>query len=104
MAKGSTPEVMEEVMSGQGNFDRASPVSHVRPDLPPLLIIHGDEDETVPAEISIQFHQALQAAGAPSSLTVYDGAGHSDYLFAALTEEQARVVRDIAGFVQSCGR
>ena len=103
VAKGSTPEVMEEVMGGQGNFERASPVSHVRPDLPPLLIIHGDEDETVPAEISIAFHEALQAAGAPSTLTIYNGAGHSDFLFAALAEERARVVGDIAGFAQGCG-
>ena len=104
VAKGSSPEVMLEVMGGQDNFDRASPVSHVRADLPPLLIIHGDEDETVPVEISTAFHQALQAAGAPSTLTLYDGAGHSDYLFAALTDEQARVVRDIAGFVRGCER
>ncbi|NIV29220.1 MAG: hypothetical protein GWN58_06830, partial [Anaerolineae bacterium] len=54
--------------------------------------------------ISTGFHNVLQAAGAPSTLTIYAGAGHSDFLFAALTEEQARVVRDIAGFVQSCGR
>ena len=101
--KGSTPEVMAEVMGGQENFERASPVSHVRPDLPPLLIIHGDEDETVPAAISAEFHDALQAAGASSTLTIYDGAGHSDFLFAALTEERARVVRDIAGFVHGCG-
>ena len=102
VAKGSTPEVMVEVMGGQGNFNRASPVSHVRPDLPPSLIIHGDEDETVPATISMAFHEALQAAGAHSTLTIYDGAGHSDYLFAALTDEHARVVSDIAEFVHGC--
>ena len=104
VAKGSTPEVMVEVMGGQQNFDQASPVHHARPDLPPTLIIHGDEDETVPVEISTGFHAALQAAGAPSALTIYTGAGHSDYLFAALAEDRARVVRDIAEFVQGCGR
>jgi acetyl esterase/lipase len=102
-AKGATPEVMLEVMGGQENFDRASPISYPRPDLPPLLIIHGDEDETVPVEISIAFYQALQKAGAPSTLAVYSGAGHSDFLFAALTEDRAQVVRDIAGFVRGCG-
>jgi acetyl esterase/lipase len=104
VAKGSTPEVMLEVMGGQQNFDLASPVRYVRPDLPPALIIHGDEDETVPVEISTGFHVALQAAGAPSTLTIYTGTGHSDYLFAALAEDHARIVRDIAGFVQGCGR
>ena len=102
--KGATPEVILEVMGGQENFEQASPLSYARPDLPPLLIIHGDEDKTVPVEISIDFHKALQAAGASSSLIIYNGAGHSDFLFAALTDDSARVVRDIAEFVQGCGR
>jgi acetyl esterase/lipase len=103
-ARGSTPEVMLEVMGGQQNFEQASPVRHVRPDLPPTLLIHGDEDETVPVGISTGFYKALQEASAPSTLTVYTGAGHSDYLFAALAEDRARVVSDIAEFVHACGR
>jgi len=102
--KGSTPEVMLEVMGGQQNFGQASPLSYVRAGLPPLLVIHGDEDETVPVAISTAFHAALQAAGAPSRLIVYPGAGHSDYLFAGLSEERAPIVDDIVQFVQSCGR
>ena len=104
VSKGSTPEVMLEVMGGQENFDRASPVSYARPDLPPALIIHGNEDETVPVEISTSFHDTLQEAGAPSTLTIYPDTGHSDYLFAALTDDRARVVGDIAEFVHGCGR
>jgi acetyl esterase/lipase len=102
--KGTTPKVILEVMGGQQNFRQASPLSYVRADLPPLLIIHGDEDETVPVSISTAFHAALQAAGAPSRLIVYPGAGHSDYLFAGLSEERAPIVDDIVQFVQSCGR
>jgi acetyl esterase/lipase len=102
--KGSTPEVMLEVMGGQQNFGQASPLSYVRAGLPPLLVIHGDEDETVPVAISTAFHAALQAAGAPSRLIVYPGAGHSDYLFAGLSEERAPIVDHIVQFVQSCGQ
>jgi acetyl esterase/lipase len=103
VAKGATPEVMEDVMGGQQNFAAASPVSHVRADLPPLLIIHGVDDETVPVEISTQFHAALLDAGASSELIIYTDAGHSDYLFAALTDDSSRLVRDIGEFVRSCG-
>jgi acetyl esterase/lipase len=102
--KGTTPKVILEVMGGQQNFRQASPLSYVRADLPPLLIIHGDEDETVPVAISTAFQAALQAAGASSRLIVYPGAGHSDYLFAGLSEERAPIVDDIVQFVQSCGR
>jgi dipeptidyl aminopeptidase/acylaminoacyl peptidase len=94
---------MEEVMGGQQNFAAASPVSYVRAGLPPLLIIHGAEDETVPAEISTRFHAALLDAGAPCELIIYADAGHSDYLFAALTDDGARLVPDIVEFVRSCG-
>ena len=103
VAKGATPEVMAEVMGGQENFRRASPVSYARADVPPMLIIHGADDETVPVEISTSFHAALRAAGAPSTLTIYTDAGHSDYLFAALADERTRLVRDVVGFVRGCG-
>jgi acetyl esterase/lipase len=104
VAKGTKPKVILEVMGGQQNFEQASPVRHARADLPPLLIIHGDEDKTVPVEISKGFHEALQAAGAPSTLTIYTDTGHSDYLFAALAQDRARVVSDIVQFVHGCGR
>jgi acetyl esterase/lipase len=104
LEKGTTPQVILEVMGGQQNFEQASPLSYVRAGLPPLLIIHGDEDETVPVGISTAFQAALQAAGASSKLIVYPGAGHSDYLFAALSGDRAPIVDDIVQFAQGCGR
>jgi acetyl esterase/lipase len=101
---GRTPKVMAEVMGGQENFAEASPLNYVRPDLPPILLIHGDQDRTVPLHIATDLHAALQAAGADSTLAIYPESGHSDYLFAALAEEQSRVVDDIAGFVRRCTR
>jgi dipeptidyl aminopeptidase/acylaminoacyl peptidase len=100
--KGRVPKVMVEVMGGEQNFDRASPQSYVRPDLPPILLIHGDEDRTVPASITTAFHAALQAAGASNDLRIYAGAGHTDYLFAALAGRQTTIVEDLAGFVHGC--
>lgn len=99
-AKGTIPEVMLAVMGGQGNFAQASPLSYVRGDLPPVLLIHGEGDMTVPATVSANLSAALEAAGAQSELKVYPGAGHTDFLFAALAEERAPVVADMADFVQ----
>jgi acetyl esterase/lipase len=101
-AKGTTPEVMLSVMGGQGSFAQASPLSYVRGDLPPVLLIHGEEDKTVPAAISADLYAALEAVGAQSELKIYPGAGHSDFLFTALAEERAPVVADLAAFVQRC--
>jgi acetyl esterase/lipase len=41
----------------------ADPLTYLRSDAPPFLIIHGDHDETVPVEQGDALHHALQAAG-----------------------------------------
>ncbi|MGD8738627.1 MAG: alpha/beta hydrolase [Anaerolineae bacterium] len=102
LQRGTTPEVILGVMGGLENFERASPIHYVRPDLPAVLVLHGAQDETVPVSIGIEFEQALRAAGAPVELRIYEDAGHSDYLFAALTADDSPLVQDIVGFVRRC--
>jgi acetyl esterase/lipase len=102
LAKGSTPRLITGVFQGEENFQRASPIQHVRAGLPPWLVIHGDQDESVPVEMSIEFAEALEAVGAPVELRVYSGAAHSDYLFEGLRDERAPVLGDIVSFVHGC--
>jgi acetyl esterase/lipase len=54
----------------------ASPVTHVRADAPPFLLVHGDADTLVPARQSERLHQALLAAGAASTLELLAGYNH----------------------------
>ncbi|HET6794622.1 MAG TPA: alpha/beta hydrolase [Acidimicrobiales bacterium] len=54
----------------------ASPLSHVGPDYPPTLLIHGAGDELVPLAASQVMHEALTEAGAPVELHVYAGQPH----------------------------
>lgn len=54
----------------------ASPITHICPDAPPFLIIHGARDNIVPLNQSEQLAAALQAAGVPVSLVVMSDAGH----------------------------
>lgn len=103
-SKGPEPKVILEVMGGEQHFAQASPVTHVRADLPPILLIHGDEDRTVPVEIAVNLQSALESAGAESRLELYLTAGHSDLLFRGLVDENAPIVTDIADFVVACGR
>lgn len=42
---------------------QASPVTHVTPESPPTLLMHGREDEVVDVEHSRRFFDALEAAG-----------------------------------------
>jgi acetyl esterase/lipase len=53
-----------------------SPVSHVTPDDPPTLIIHGDADRLVPLQQSELIAEKLKEAGVETNLVVKKGAGH----------------------------
>lgn len=53
-----------------------SPISHVTPDDPPTLIVHGDRDELVPLQQSRSFVDRLKGVGVETKLVVKEGAGH----------------------------
>ena len=54
----------------------ASPIHYVSKDDPPFLIIHGNEDSTVPVTQSESFAAALKAAGVETTLEIATGRGH----------------------------
>ena len=53
-----------------------SPITHVTPDDPPTLIIHGDADNLVPLQQSESFEKKLREAGVATRLIVKKGSGH----------------------------
>jgi acetyl esterase/lipase len=54
-----------------------SPVTHVTPDDPPTILIHGSADRAAPIEQSRSFIGRLGAAKVPARLVVRDGKGHA---------------------------
>lgn len=44
---------------------------------PPALLIHADDDRTVPAENSLRLYEALRRCGVSASLHIYPHGGHS---------------------------
>ena len=54
----------------------ASPVTHVTPDSPPFLLVHGTADWLVPYAQSEQLAQALTDAGVDARLVPVEGAQH----------------------------
>jgi acetyl esterase/lipase len=55
---------------------RISPLTYVRPGLPPILTIHGDADKVVPYSHAVRLHEALTKAGVRNQLLTIPGAGH----------------------------
>jgi acetyl esterase/lipase len=97
-------EYVANVMGGRENAAAASPSTYARCDVPPTLLIHGDTDGTVPVQMSLDLHQRLTTAGADCELRIYEGLGHSDILFRALTEKPARLLDDMLAFTRRCTR
>lgn len=59
----------------------ASPVYQVDESDPPILIMHGDQDNQVPVNQSIELKEAYDVNGLDAELIFVRGAGHSDPLF-----------------------
>ena len=57
------------------------PVTYVTKDAPPFMIIHGNEDKTVPFTQGELLHDKLEAAGADVTLLVLEDADHADVRF-----------------------
>lgn len=75
-----------DVPASQNAFGRypdpeeTQPINHVSGDAPPMLLAHGDNDETVFLRNSVALAQGLTAAGAIVEVAIYEGANHADTL------------------------
>ena len=64
------------VQANQAKAARANPITYVSKDDPAFLIVHGEEDRTVPIGQSELLHAALERAGVPSEFVRIPAAGH----------------------------
>lgn len=70
-------EAMKRIGFGEYNVVEASPISHVTPDDPPFLLIHGDRDEVVPVEQSQVMYERLVQENITAQLVIVQNARHS---------------------------
>jgi dipeptidyl aminopeptidase/acylaminoacyl peptidase len=57
-------------------YRKASPIFYVSKDDPPLLLVHGEEDDLVPFDQSIHMADAYRQAGLPVEFIAVKNAGH----------------------------
>lgn len=74
---------------------RVSPLTYVRPGLPPIMSIQGDADPTVPYNHSVRLHAALEKAGVPNKLVTVPGGLHGNFK----AEEYPRLYAEIRDFL-----
>ena len=81
-----------EPQSNKEKAAKASPMTYVSKDAAPFLIMHGDQDKTVPISQSETFAEALRKAGADAMFVVVKGGGHAGALFT--NAENRKLVED----------
>lgn len=92
-----------DLMGGPENYDgpaQAMTLTDRMPSAPPLLLIHGELDQLIPADNARTFQQALAAQGATSELIVYPEMDHYDPMF-ALTDPGSELTGRVAAFVDA---
>jgi acetyl esterase/lipase len=78
---------------------RVSPLTYIRPGLPPILSVQGDADPTVPYTHSLRLRDALTAAGVPNELVTIPGGKHGNFT----AEERIRIYTAVRAFLEKHG-
>jgi acetyl esterase/lipase len=78
---------------------RVSPLTYIRPGLPPILSIQGDADPTVPYTHSLRLREALTNAGVPNELVTIPGGKHGRFS----ADERTRIYAAVRAFLQKHG-
>jgi acetyl esterase/lipase len=90
---GSTPEQQR----------RGQPVSYVRGEEPPMLLLQGIDDDEVEPSNALSLYRATQAVHGDSTLRTYPDVGHEALLFALSRplRDGAPTLSDVLLFIQS---
>lgn len=92
----------EDLFAPESAYPESQPVNFVRPDAPPLYLLHGYDDNRVRRGHSKSLMEKQQAAGGEASREVYEKVGHVDIIlsFTAWQRAKSPVVRDISAFLK----
>ena len=82
--------------AGEAMGRMLSPLGYVHDGLPPVMIVHGDADPTVPYEQSVRLRDALIAAGVRTRMYTVPGGLHGNFS----DTEKVRVMDAVAAFLR----
>lgn len=67
---------LRSLLAGKAENASISPVEHVRPGMPPMIVFSGERDVVTPNAAAVRFCDAVTAARGRCELHVYPGVGH----------------------------
>lgn len=82
--------------------NETQPIHYANASAPPMLLLHGSEDDTVWPKNSINLNRKLREAGAVSELKVYPGLGHVGIVTALARpfRDKVPVLEDVTSFAR----
>lgn len=93
---------MRDMFGPPERFELAQPVTFVDGDNPPLLLLHGEDDESVRVRNTRRLAAAVAKAGGPVETVIYPEMSHA-WIVATLASPlrgQSDVLEQVAGFVR----
>lgn len=80
---------------------QTQPITFVRADAPPMLLLHGQEDKVVRIRNATSLGEKLNAIGGRAEVKIYPGADHPDLVLALSKplRKRAPVLADINAFI-----
>jgi acetyl esterase/lipase len=68
-----------------------SPVNYVRAGLPPIITIHGENDDVAPYSHAVRLHAMLDKAGVPNQLVTIRGRKHGGFSRQEMVDSYAKI-------------
>ena len=75
----------------------ANPTELVHTDWPPVLLLHGTNDDRVPHRMSMRLFDLLEEAGVPTDMRLFAG---QDHMFDQIPEFSQAIVESVAMFLE----
>lgn len=98
--KSSSPKFwLGDNVKNDGFIKSVSPISYVTKNSPPIFIVHGDADPTVPYQQSVDLYKKLQKLGVKSQFMTVAGGVHGKFD----KEKNAEINKSIIEFLKTIG-
>lgn len=96
--KSSSPKLwLGDNVKNDGFIKSVSPINYVTKNSPPIFIVHGDADPTVPYQQSVDLYKKLQKLGVKSQFITVPGGVHGKFD----KEKNAEINKSIIEFLKS---
>jgi acetyl esterase/lipase len=82
--------------------EETQPITYARGDAPPLLLLHGADDETVKPRNSERLAQAINSHGGVGTVKIYPKLDHAGIIMAIARpfRKKAPIIRDVIAFTK----